>query len=308
MRQAALKHIHQLAKKDGRVVFIGSDLGSGTLEEMKIEYPDRFFMEGISEQHMVGFAAGLAVEGFIPYMNTIGTFFTRRAYEQIALDVALHSLPVRILASGGGMVYAPLGPTHTSIDDFSLMLNIPKMKVFAPADAIEMLDILDYSLTDSAPMFIRFGKGGEKIVTESMERSPLLPKSFGESNSTVTICTTGVLLQHALEAQEILSLKNVSVTVLHFPYLNVLEISNFFENISNSEIVIVAEEHIPRGGLFTQLLHEFYQNHLSVEKFIHLSLPASYSHKYGSQIDHFASNLLTGRAMADLAIERLASR
>jgi transketolase len=157
-------------------------------------------------------------------------------------------------------------------------------------------------------MFIRFGKGGEKIVTESMGRNPLVPKSFGVANSTVTICTTGVLLQHALEAQEILSLKNISVTVLHFPYLNVLGISNFFENISNSEIVIVAEEHIPRGGLFTQLLHEFYQNHLSLEKFIHLSLPASYSHNYGSQIDHFVSNLLTGRAMADLAIERLTSR
>ena len=115
MRQTALKTVHELARSDGRVVFVGSDLGADTLKEMKEEFPERFFMEGISEQHIVGFAAGLAKEVFIPYLNTIATFFARRAYEQIAIDVALHNLPVRILASGGGMVYAPLGPTHTAI-------------------------------------------------------------------------------------------------------------------------------------------------------------------------------------------------
>ena len=65
-------------------------------------------MEGVSEQHIVGFAAGLAQEGFIPYVNTIGTFLTRRSFEQVSIDVGLHRLPVRLLASGGGMVYAPL--------------------------------------------------------------------------------------------------------------------------------------------------------------------------------------------------------
>ena len=119
MRQEALKTVHNLAKNDPRVLFIGSDLGAGTLEAMRKELPQQFFMEGISEQHIIGFAAGLAQEGFIPFFNTIGTFITRRAYEQVCIDIALHDLPVRLLSGGGGMVYAPLGPTHTAIEDFS---------------------------------------------------------------------------------------------------------------------------------------------------------------------------------------------
>jgi transketolase len=308
MRQAALKQVHELAKKDGRVVFVGSDLGAGILEEMKFEFPQRFFMEGISEQHMVGFSAGLAKEGFVPYLNTIGTFFIRRAYEQIAIDVALHNLPVRILASGGGMVYAPLGPTHTAIEDFSLMLSIPNIKVFAPADAIEMLDVLNVSLSDPAPMYIRIAKGGEKIVTNLQSRDPYMPKVFGELNSLVTICTTGVVLQHALEAQEILKSINIQASVIHFPFLNNLNISKFMVNFKNAKIIIVAEEHIPRGGLFTQLLIEFYRKKLSTKNVTHFSLPENFSHNYGSQLDHFSSNSLTGTEIADYVINVLPAR
>ena len=123
MRQKALTTVYKLAKQDPRVLFIGSDLGAGTLQAMREDIPGQFFMEGISEQHIVGFAAGLAQEGFIPYINTIGTFLTRRSFEQVSIDVGLHRLPVRLLSSGGGMVYAPLGPTHTAVEDFSLMLR-----------------------------------------------------------------------------------------------------------------------------------------------------------------------------------------
>lgn len=94
MRKTALDCVYKLAQKDDRVVFIGSDLGVGVLEDMKRGLPKRFFMEGVSEQHIIGMAAGLAMEGFIPYVNTIATFLTRRCYEQIALDLCLQNLPV----------------------------------------------------------------------------------------------------------------------------------------------------------------------------------------------------------------------
>ena len=78
MRKQSLKSVHELARVDERVIFIGSDLGAGTLEDMRTELPKQWFMEGVSEQHIVGMAAGLAMEGFIPYVNTIATFITRR--------------------------------------------------------------------------------------------------------------------------------------------------------------------------------------------------------------------------------------
>ena len=80
MREACLHSIHDLARRDGRVVFIGSDITKRDLEKLAADFPGRFFMEGIYEAHIVGMAAGLALSGKIPYINTIATFLTRRCY------------------------------------------------------------------------------------------------------------------------------------------------------------------------------------------------------------------------------------
>ena len=98
MRKTSLNCVYELAQQDERVLFVGSDLGSGVLDEMKQKFPERYFMEGISEQHIIGMAAGLAMEGFIPYVNTIATFLTRRCLEQIAIDLCMHDLPARLIA------------------------------------------------------------------------------------------------------------------------------------------------------------------------------------------------------------------
>src|ERR1700724_969159 len=100
MRKASLDMVHALAKRDPRIVYIGSDPGSGTLDSMRDEFPDRFLIEGISEAHVIGMSAGMAMEGFIPYVNTIATFLTRRCYEQVAVDLCLQELPVRLIANG----------------------------------------------------------------------------------------------------------------------------------------------------------------------------------------------------------------
>jgi transketolase len=294
MRQEALATIYDLAKKDSRVLFIGSDLGAGTLDSMKKELPKQFFMEGISEQHIVGFASGLAQEGFIPFFNTIGTFITRRAYEQIYIDIALHGLPVRLLAGGGGMVYAPLGPTHTAIEDFSLMLNIPGLQVFAPADAVEMRALIEASNSDLRPYYIRVGKGGEEIVTSDYKVFDYSPKFFGSVKSEMIIFTTGVMLQKCLEAKKLLEKLEKSILIIHFPYLNKLQIAKYSKIFHKAKNIICIEEHVPKGGLFTQVLHEFVSLKISTEKLIQISLPESFSHKYGTQNNHLDLNGLTG--------------
>ena len=298
MRQKALTTVYKLAKQDPRVIFIGSDLGTGTLQAMREDIPGQFFMEGISEQHIVGFAAGLAQEGFIPYINTIGTFLTRRSFEQVSIDVGLHRLPVRLLSSGGGMVYAPLGPTHTAIEDFSLMLSVPNMKVFAPADAFEMENLLTALIDDEDPHYVRFGKGGETIVTQDFTTFDLAPKVFGEKSSQVVLFTTGVMLQHCLEAQMNLLSQGISTTVVHFPYLNDLSIEQLASNIGSAQLMICVEEHVPRGGLFTQILHEFASTRISTKNLHQLSLPSAFAHNYGSQADHLELNGLTAPKIA----------
>ena len=134
MRKTSLDTVYEMARNDPRVVFIGSDLGAGTLDQFKEEMPERFFMEGVTEQNIIGMAAGLAMEGYIPYVNTIATFITRRCFEQVAVDLCLHNLPVRLIGNGGGLVYAPLGPTHLAVEDMAIMRSLPNMTVVAPVD------------------------------------------------------------------------------------------------------------------------------------------------------------------------------
>src|SRR6202166_382145 len=119
MRKACLDAVYELAKTDERIFFIGSDLGVGTLKQFKADMPARYFMEGVSEANLIGMAAGLALEGKIVYANTIATFITRRCFEQVALDLCLHNVRVRLIGNGGGLVYAPLGPTHLAIEDIA---------------------------------------------------------------------------------------------------------------------------------------------------------------------------------------------
>src|SRR5579862_2420952 len=170
MRQTCLNMVYDLAKRDKRVLFIGSDLSPGLLADMKKEMPERWYMEGITEANVIGMAAGLAMEGYIPYVNTIATFITRRCYEQVAVDLCLHDLPVRLIGNGGGFVYAPLGPTHEAIEDIAIMRALPNMTVVAPADAEEMKRFMAVSLDWPHPIYIRLAKGGDPVVTPADQK------------------------------------------------------------------------------------------------------------------------------------------
>ena len=166
MRKRSLDMVHTLARRDERVVFIGSDLSPNLLGEMKKEFPSRYYMEGIAEANIIGMAAGMAMDGFVPYVNTIATFITRRCYEQVAVDLCLHDLPVRLIGNGGGYVYAPLGPTHEAIEDIAIMRALPRMTVTAVCDAEEMTRLMDATLDWPHPIYIRLGKGGDPVISK----------------------------------------------------------------------------------------------------------------------------------------------
>ena len=89
MRNQFLKSLYKIALKNRKILFVGSDLGVNVLDDMKKKIPTQFFMEGVSEQYMIGMSAGLALEGYRPYVNTIGSFITKRCYEQIYIDICL---------------------------------------------------------------------------------------------------------------------------------------------------------------------------------------------------------------------------
>src|SRR5580692_3092119 len=195
MRQTCLNMVYDLAKRDKRVLFIGSDLSPGLLADMKKEMPERWYMEGITEANVIGMAAGFAMEGYVPFVNTIATFITRRCYEQVAVDLCLHDLPVRLISNGGGLVYAPLGPTHLAIEDLAIMRALPNMTVVAVCDADEMVRFMDVSVDWPGPIYIRLAKGGDAIVSKA-ENGFKIGKAIAMRKATasqpVVFMTTGV--------------------------------------------------------------------------------------------------------------------
>ena len=282
MRKTSLDQIYQLAQQDERVIFIGSDLGPGVLSEFKRNIPERFFMEGISEQYIVGMAAGLAFDGFIPYVNTIATFLTRRCFEQLAVDLCMHDLPVRLIANGGGLVYAPLGPTHQAIEDIGILRTLPNMTIVAPCDADEMARLMGASLNWPHPLYIRLAKGGDPIVSKS-EFGFEIGKGIHLKNSVdVLLVTTGITTQIGLQASESLSKENIDCGVFHMHTIKPFDYDGLFQASESVKLIVTIEEHVLNGGLGSAVLEAF-SDHGLEKKIIRLGIPDVFAKKYGSQ-------------------------
>ena len=253
MRKRSLAMVYELAKRDRRVVFIGSDLSPGTLPELKRQCPERYFMEGIAEANIIGMAAGMAMEGLLPYVNTIATFITRRCYEQVAIDLCLHDLPVRLIGNGGGYVYAPLGPTHQAIEDIAIMRALPNMTVTAVCDADEIARLMDASLDWPHPIYIRLAKGGDPIISRA-ERGFAIGKAIdmidGERDrSEVLLIATGVATTQALQAAKQLAAEGVRCRLLHLHTIKPLDHRAVLDAASATNLVVTVEEHSVIGGL-----------------------------------------------------------
>ena len=127
-------------------------------------------MEGVAEQSIIGLAAGLAFEKLRPYVNTIATFITRRCFEQVLVDLCLHNLPVTLIGNGGGLVYAPLGPTHQAIEDISIMRSLPNLTIISPSDAHEMRALMLDSINIRGPLYVRIARGGEEEINNKNDK------------------------------------------------------------------------------------------------------------------------------------------
>ena len=302
MRKVCLDTIHSLAKRDSRVVFIGSDLGPGVMAGMKKEIPERYFMEGIYEANVIGMAAGLAMDGFIPYVNTIATFITRRAFEQVALDLCLHRLPVRLIGNGGGVVYAPLGPTHLAVDDFALMRVLPNMTVMAVSDADEMRRLMEWSLDWPDPIYIRLAKGGDKVVSKEENGFAIgkaIPLRKASATNSVLFVTTGVMTTNSLEAAEILATKGIDSTVLHFHTVKPLDVAALLAYAAKAGAIVTVEEHSLMGGFGSAIVEVLTDNLSTFPPIKRLGLSDAFSKHYGNQNDLFEVNGLMPQQIAE---------
>jgi transketolase len=284
MRKTSLDAVYELAKRDKRVVFIGSDLGIGTLKQFKAEMPERFFMEGVSEAHLVTMAAGLALEGKVVYINTIATFLTRRCYEQVCLDLSLHHTNVRLIGSGGGVVYAPLGPTHQAIEDIAIFRTLPGMTIVAPCDAEEMKRLMPQTLDWEGPMYIRLGKGGDAVVSRPELGFQIGKALLVREGSDALIVTTGITLQPALAAAAQLEQSGISAGVLHMHTVKPFDTEALLAQAARVPAILSIEEHTIIGGLGSAVAETLAEADFSTPKrFKRIGIPDVFPDKYGSQ-------------------------
>ena len=285
MRGACMEMVHELARRDPRVVYVGSDLGAGTLDAMKTEIPERFFMEGVAEANLIGMAAGLAMEGLIPYVHTISTFITRRAFEQVAVDLCLHDLPVRLIGNGGGLVYAPLGPTHMAVEDIAAMRSLPGMTVVAPADAEEMRRFMPHTLDRPGPIYIRLAKGYDEVVSREADGFEIGRAITLREPGEVLFVTTGVMAQRALASADMLKEDGIECGVLHMHTVKPLDAETLLQLAGKVKLVVTVEEQTLIGGLGGAVAELFTDHEWNAipPRLKRLGLPDRFLSDYGSQ-------------------------
>ncbi len=151
MRRKFGKIIHELAKKDKRIVLLVGDIGYGIFDDFRKDFPNRFFNMGICEQSLIGAASGMAIEGLKPWVYTITPFLIERPFEQIKLDIDQQKANVKLV---GYADYPNLGPTHSELNGKKLMSLMKNIKSFFPKDSKETEKISKYCYKHNGPTFM----------------------------------------------------------------------------------------------------------------------------------------------------------
>jgi transketolase len=247
-REAYRDWIAAVLPADPRLVCLDSDTGLFT----GVDFGDgasRYFNLGIAEQNLMGVAAGLASCGRIPFVNTMATFASTRALEAVKIDIALNNLPVRIVATHGGLSAGHLGPTHHSLEDLAIMRLLPNMTVVVPADPADAEELLRQCLDLPGPVYLRLDRGAVPGLPAcppvELGRAQLL--RYGGS---VTLAACGAYpVRAAVEAAETLASAGVSATVLNLHTVKPLDVAAVTDAAARTGLVVTVEEHWSAGGL-----------------------------------------------------------
>lgn len=249
-RDAYGKALIELGEKYKEVVVLDSDVSASTRTYLfKEKYPSRFFNFGVAEANMIGFAAGLALCGKIPFASSFAIFAAGRAYEQIRVAVAWPNLNVKIIVTHAGISVGEDGASHQSIEDIALMRILPNMKVVVPADIVEAEKAILEAVNIPGPVFIRLGRPKVPVIYKKDK-----PFSFGKADvlmegEDVVIIACGIMVSESLKAAETLKKEGISATVLNVSTIKPIDKTSILHYANNTRAVIVAEEHSIYGGL-----------------------------------------------------------
>ena len=245
--------LHNVMQHNDKVAVLTAAMCQGNkLDQIREDFPDRFFDVGICEAHAVAFAAGMAKNGMRPVVNIYSTFL-QRSFDHIFQEVALQNLPVTFCMDRAG-VCGPDGPTHHGLFDVSYMRVFPNISVMAPGDAQDVAPMIDFSLSHNGPCSIRYPKSGAETVERS--NSPIeYGKSevfrWGEDGMFIAF---GALFPNCVAAAERLAKDGLDIGVINARFLRPLDTDVIFKAIAETSFVMTVEENTLCGGFGSTVL------------------------------------------------------
>lgn len=306
MRREFVESLVNIAERDKRVVLLTGDLGFAVLEPFSERFPDRFFNAGVAEQNMVGMATGLAEAGLTPYVYSISTFASMRAYEFIRNGPVLHDLPVRVVGVGEGTDYSHNGITHYALEDVALMRAQPGLTLVNPASSGQVAPLMQAVQAVRGPVYIRLSKASCEV--------PGLPDAFelgrahvvGDGDD-VAIVALGAMAAPAVVCAGLLAEHDVHASVIVVSSVNPPPVDDLIETLGQTKLAVSVEAHYVTGGVGSLVAEVIAENGLACRLIrtgataapVGLTGSADYMH------DHLG---ISPRRLADRVLETLRMR
>lgn len=294
MRDAVARAITEQARLRDDLILVVADISpAAALRTFLEENPTRIVDVGVSEQAMIGMAAGLAIKGFRPFAYTIAPFAIFRPLEQIRVDLCYQELPVVVIGVGAGLSYSALGSTHHTPEDVAIASALPNMTVVAPCDPAETESAVAGSFALKGPMYLRTGKSGEPDLTASAPE----PFELGRIRRIRAIpgARTAVLSYGPIMASVLSVASDADAYSVHT--LKPLDTARLDSILDSYQRVVVVEEHVYAGGLGMQVRARIAGRAVAPDvRCLHLQ--DAFLHTYGTKDDLLAAHGITASAIA----------
>ena len=304
MRIAFVKTFLKEAKKNKDVILLTADLGFSVFEKLMDELPAQYLNVGVAEQNMTGMAAGMAMEGKIPFIYSIVPFATMRNFEQIRNDVCYQNQNVKIVGVGAGFSYGPYGHTHHGLEDIGILRTLPNMVILTPGDPVEVALATKEMVKHTGPVYLRLGKAGEPALYKTKPKFIIGKGIILQEGSDITIIGTSTLLYRAFEVTESLKKKRISVRFISMPTIKPLDEKIILESAKKTKAIVTIEEHSVIGGLGSAVSEVLAENTNNI-LFKRIGVPDRFTKVMGLQEYMRRANGLTTDQIVDTILRIL---
>ncbi len=262
MRDGFGEALVEMGEERDDLVVLTADLGSSLrLEGFKNRFPERYFNVGVAEQNMVGVAAGLAAEGWLPVTTSFGVFSPGRSWDQIRVSVSYSKAKVKVVGSHGGVATGEDGATHQALEDVAIMQVLPEMVVVAPCDYNQAKLATRAMIEHENPVYLRLVRPKSLVLTKEVEFKIGKAYVYREGKDA-TILAYGLQVEEALIAAEELAMEKIEVEVINVSTIKPLDEKTVLESVGKTRRVVVAEDHQIIGGLGSEVARLLVKNQI----------------------------------------------